>query len=337
MNKMEPVRAVNLGGWLVLERWMRPSLFEGITGFDETQFCLQAHNVKQQLDEHRESFITESDFKWIKDHGLNVIRLPYPYWLFGDIQPYYGCVNKLDQIMDWAQKYELKVLLDLHTAPGCQNGFDNGGQLGVLTWHTKTENIELTLEILDKVALRYKNHPALWGMEVLNEPHWTLDQAFIQSFYEQAYTRLRSILKQVTVLGFHDAFRASVWKSFLTNKENVILDLHLYQSFDKKFENAGLEFNVKYPLEAYTALFEELSSYTKVIIGEWSLGLDHKNFRQLDDFNKMLGLRAFGAAQLMAFEKTNGWVFWNYKIEDLSSGWNFRSLVERGILPHEYR
>lgn len=337
MNKMEPIRAVNLGGWLVLERWMRPSLFEGINGFDETQFCLQAKDVKGQLDTHRETFITEADFKWIKDHGLNVVRLPYPYWLFGDIQPYYGCVAKLDQIMDWAHKYDLKVLLDLHTAPGCQNGFDNGGQLGVLTWHTKPENIELTLEILEKVAHRYKDHPALWGMEILNEPHWTLDLDFVQAFYEQAYTRLRAIVHPQTVLVFHDAFRAKVWKAFLSDKDNVILDLHLYQSFDKKFEKAGLASNVIYPLEAYTSLFDELKTTTRFIIGEWSLGLDPKQLQPLDEFNRNLGLRAFGATQLMAFEKTDGWVFWNYKIEDLSSGWNFKSLVERGILPHDYR
>lgn len=334
---MDHVRSVNLGGWLVLERWMRPSLFEGIDGYDETQFCLQAKNVKQQLDDHRESFITEVDFKWIKDHGLNVVRLPYPYWLFGDIAPYYGCVDKLDQIMDWAQKYDLKVLLDLHTAPGCQNGFDNGGQLGVLTWHTKAENLDLTIEILQKVAHRYKEHPALWGMEVLNEPHMSYEIPFVEAFYERAYRSLRGILKPETQIVFHDAFRAKAWKSFMKDKENVILDVHLYQNFDEKFHQAGIDFNVKYPLETYPALLEDISSYVRVIVGEWSLGLHHRNFDKLDDFNKILGLRAFGATQLLAFEKAYGWVFWNYKIEDLSSGWNFKSLVERGILPHEYR
>lgn len=334
---MDKVRAVNLGGWLVLEYWMRPTLFEGIEGFDETQFSLQAKDLKKQLDDHRESFIVEEDFKWIKDHGLNVIRVPYPYWLFGDIEPYYGCVDKLDQIMDWAHKYDLKVLLDLHTAPGCQNGFDNGGQLGVLTWHTKPENLALTIEILDKVALRYKDHPALWAMQVLNEPHWTHEISFIEAFYEDAYQHLRAILKPETEIVFHDAFRHTVWKSFLENKKNVILDLHLYQGFDEKFNKAGLDKNVVFPLEHYPVLLSEISSYVRCIVGEWSLGLNPENFEDLDEFNKTCGLRAFGVTQLLAFEKCYGWVFWNYKIEELNSGWNFKSLVEKGILPHEYR
>ena len=30
------LRGVNLGGWLVLEKWMTPSVFEGLQATDET-------------------------------------------------------------------------------------------------------------------------------------------------------------------------------------------------------------------------------------------------------------------------------------------------------------
>lgn len=30
------LQGVNLGGWLVLEKWMTPSLFDGTTAADET-------------------------------------------------------------------------------------------------------------------------------------------------------------------------------------------------------------------------------------------------------------------------------------------------------------
>ena len=50
---MSQIRAVNLGGWLVLERWMRESLFEGVSGQDETQFCLQVPDKKVKLEAHR--------------------------------------------------------------------------------------------------------------------------------------------------------------------------------------------------------------------------------------------------------------------------------------------
>ena len=35
------LRGVNLGGWLVLEKWMTPSVFEGLDAVDETTFCVE--------------------------------------------------------------------------------------------------------------------------------------------------------------------------------------------------------------------------------------------------------------------------------------------------------
>ena len=34
------LRGVNLGSWLVLEKWMVPSLFEGVEATDETTWCV---------------------------------------------------------------------------------------------------------------------------------------------------------------------------------------------------------------------------------------------------------------------------------------------------------
>jgi glucan 1,3-beta-glucosidase len=35
------LRGVNLGGWLVLEKWMAPSLFAGLDATDETTWCVE--------------------------------------------------------------------------------------------------------------------------------------------------------------------------------------------------------------------------------------------------------------------------------------------------------
>ena len=35
------LRGVNLGGWLVLEKWMTPSVFEGLQATDETTWCAE--------------------------------------------------------------------------------------------------------------------------------------------------------------------------------------------------------------------------------------------------------------------------------------------------------
>jgi glucan 1,3-beta-glucosidase len=36
--------------------------------------------------------------------------------------------------LNWARKYGLRVNLDLHTAPGSQNGWNHSGRLGSIGW-----------------------------------------------------------------------------------------------------------------------------------------------------------------------------------------------------------
>lgn len=38
---MDKIRGVNLGNWLVLEKWMHPALFEGTSAEDEDELCRQ--------------------------------------------------------------------------------------------------------------------------------------------------------------------------------------------------------------------------------------------------------------------------------------------------------
>ena len=40
-------------------------------------------------------------------------------------------IEYLDKAFDWAEETGLQILIDLHTAPDSQNGFDNGGICGL--------------------------------------------------------------------------------------------------------------------------------------------------------------------------------------------------------------
>lgn len=70
----------------------------------------------------------------MKEYGLNAARIPIGYWAF-DVQPGESYL-KLDQwamllrACGWAQKHGIKVIVDLHGAPGSQNG----EHAGILLW-----------------------------------------------------------------------------------------------------------------------------------------------------------------------------------------------------------
>lgn len=71
-------RGVNLGSWFVLEGWMAPqSVFrEAIKPKQSDMDVAKGGNPKRILEEHWDSWIVDEDWKWIKEHGYNSVRIP---------------------------------------------------------------------------------------------------------------------------------------------------------------------------------------------------------------------------------------------------------------------
>ena len=99
------LRGVNLGGWLLLEKWMTPSIFAGTGAIDEYTF-MQTEGAAQKIDDHRKSFITEDDFKWLKRNGVNAVRIPIGYWIFDGDDPYVPAIEHLD----WAIAMAINIV-----------------------------------------------------------------------------------------------------------------------------------------------------------------------------------------------------------------------------------
>ena len=231
------IRGVNLGAWLVLERWMTPDTYRGTDAQDEYNLCLMlGDKARSRLDQHRDNFITSSDFRWIKKCGLNAVRLPVGYWALEAPKPYVECSRYIDFALDECERNQLKLVLDLHGAPGSQNGWDHSGRAGPINWPKDPKNIQQTLDVLESFAQRYGDHPALYGMELLNEPRPEVQLDILQQFYEDGYTRVRKHLNPDVAVIIHDSFRPLAWKKFMQQPafNNVILDTHLYQCFDDK-------------------------------------------------------------------------------------------------------
>ena len=169
------IKGVNLGNWLVLEKWMNPALFDGTTADDEYYLPTQLDPAvyEARIRTHRAEYINERDSATIKSWGLNSVRIPVPYFIFGDRAPFIGCIDELDKAFNWAEKYGLTILIDLHTAPMSQNGFDNGGISGVCKWAQLPDEVEFVLSVLERLAKRYGHRRALMGIEIINEPNTT--------------------------------------------------------------------------------------------------------------------------------------------------------------------
>jgi glucan 1,3-beta-glucosidase len=114
-----PVRGVNIGGWLVLESWITPSIFTPYGGsvVDEWTLSQNVPDAESILQSHWSSWASLGDFQKIASNGFNLVRIPIGYWAFQkfDGDPYIqGAADYLDQAIGWARETGLKIWIDLH-------------------------------------------------------------------------------------------------------------------------------------------------------------------------------------------------------------------------------
>lgn len=336
-NSAAKIRGVNLGAWLVLEKWMVPDIYQGTDAEDEYTLCQTlGDQAKSRLDQHRETFITADDFTWIRQCGLNAVRLPVGYWALENPKPYVECARFIDFALDQAQQNGLKLLLDLHGAPGSQNGWDHSGRAGAINWPAP-QNVNETLRVLESFAQRYGKHPALYGIELLNEPRNTVPLEILQQFYRDAYPRLRRYLAPEVAIVFHDSFRPLAWKQFMQEPafSNVILDTHIYQCFNEADRTRSAREQLAVALDRTDSLNEMQREELPTIVGEWSLSLPGHSLHGLSPVQVESVFRGYGGAQLLSYESTRGWFFWSYKLQ-AASEWNFRHCVKNGWLPAKF-
>lgn len=186
--------------------------------------------------------MTWQDFNKIKQSGFNVVRIPVGYWAYDSSNsPYVGGADVyIDAAIDWARSLGLKIIVDLHGAPGSQNGYDNSGQrMDGPQWQTGN-NVQRTLGVLKTISQKYAQtsyQDVVIGIQLLNEPALYNGLSFdvTKQFYRDGYGQVREVSDTPVIL--HDGFKApNEWNAFLTpsdnNAQNVAIDHHEYQIFD---------------------------------------------------------------------------------------------------------
>ena len=185
------------------------------------------------------------------------VRLSFTYpcadWAYTNSPPYIsGAAPYIETAISWARSTGLKVWIDLHGAPGSQNGFDNSGHNGTVGWG-EGNTVTDTLAIIQHVANQYAQpqyQDVVVGIELLNEPLTSkIAGGFdtVQSYYNQGYADVRAISNTPVIMqdGFNNA---SMWDGTLTapQAQNVIIDHHEYQCFTQALIDLSPEVCVHY-------------------------------------------------------------------------------------------
>lgn len=328
MPTTNSVNGINLGGWLVLEKWITPSVFQGSKAVDEYGFCKPGGVAAAKvLDKHRRTFITKKDFICMKRQGITAVRIPVGYWLFGNTPPFIAAVDYLDKAFEWAEATGISVLLCLHGAPGSQNGEMHSGKQGLVGWHTNPANITASLAFIEKLARRYKHSPQLWGIELLNEPALVIPKRLLKSYYKQAYSIIRRQAGPNVRVVINDIYKPLRWNwtlrwPFYTN---VYIDSHQYQVFTLHHKRMGLPAHIAFTKRQVAWQLVRMRWHHRIIVGEWSAALDTQSLTGFASHDLSQAYRTYFDIQDKIYAKTDGSFYWTYKTE-ADGPWSYQAM-----------
>jgi endoglucanase len=199
------IKGTNLGNWLVPEGYMfkfndasSPRLINRT--ISELIGPAAARDFwKKFLD----VYITADDIHYLKEIGMNSIRIPFNYRLFtteyymGSSDPSRG-FTYLDRVISWCKREKLYVLLDMHCAPGGQTGDNIDDGYGYPFLFDSEKDQAECAAIWKRIAAHYKNETIIMGYDLLNEPiaHY-FDKAKLNPLLEPVYKKITKAIREV--------------------------------------------------------------------------------------------------------------------------------------------
>ncbi|KAF1359149.1 glycoside hydrolase [Lizonia empirigonia] len=286
-----PIRGVNVGGWLNIEPFITPSFFENFGARDGVvdEYTLLTKlgptKAKSSLEKHYSTFVNRQTFADIRAAGMDHVRFPFGYWIVQtyDGDPYLAQVSwrYLLRAIEYCRQNGLRVNLDLHGAPGSQNGWNHSGRQGVIGWLNGTDgdlNAQRTLDIHHKLSVffaqpRYKNVVTMYGL--VNEPrNVELDTARVVNWTQTAINQIRA--DNITgIIVFGDGFMGlDNWQGKLQGNDNLLLDVHQYVIFNIDQLSLGHRDKLNFACAAWTQQSQRSMNTTTgfgpTMCGEWS-------------------------------------------------------------------
>lgn len=362
------LRGVNIGGWLVLEKWMTSDVFSDTNATDQWTFD-QTDGAEAALQEHWSTYFTEDDVTTIASWGINAVRIPIGYWAYNNTgTPYIsGADAYLEKAIEWCRAAGIKVLVDCHGSPGSQNGFDNSGHAGNVEWQSG-DNMDVSISVLETMAAKYGSmdySDVVFGLELTNEPiSWDEnDFATTKQWAQDAYAAVVAKAENPDLnIIMHDGFMGpDNWEAVgsAVNGDSSLadsrfwIDTHLYQNQVASDSTLTQEEHIEKACNWSTTELLPASVNLPVIVGEFSAqtnicanpdgstlagsvcyidGCQCSSNVDIEYWNEPLinATRMFLEAEMDTFEShARGYFMWTYKGP---GAWGYTNAVKYGLV-----
>ncbi|KAL7957933.1 glycoside hydrolase family 5 protein [Trichoderma compactum] len=355
-------RGVNLGSQFIIEPWMASDEFAsmGCGGLNDEWSCVQKLGqdaADAAFQKHWDTWITQDDISQIKSLGLNTVRIPVGFWIREDLVQEgeffpRGGIQYLDRLVGWCNDAGIYVIVDLHGGPGAQfpNQQYTGHGVSQPGFYTQ-DNYARAADFLEWMTERIHTnatYASVGMLEVINEPVHSGDypsQAadMVNTYYPLAWNRIRDTESRLGVSDdkrLHIQFMDASWgsgdpTSALPSTEFAAFDDHRYLKWDT---------SVTATKDGYINAACSDQRPADAIIGEWSISVadsvqDNSELGIRDRTDQAGWYQQFWAAQVQAFEKSAGWVFWTWKCNWIAGyndwRWCLQAAVAAGAVPKD--
>ena len=307
-------RGLGIGTWLNMEHFMIgiPTPDNQIRKTVREKYGKEAADLF--FDRFIRSFITEKDFAFLKECGVNVVRVPFNYRLFIDDQNPYEYKEEgmiyLNYLLDLCDKYQIYLMADLHTAPGGQNPdwhADNNTGIPQF-WHYKIFRDQI-VKLWGYIAGHCREREYLLGYDVINEPYLIDAPDVLHDFYKDVTASIRKEDPNHIIFLEGDFFAMKFDCIREITDENTALTFHYYPTvWEPEL------FEPSYNKEARCAKFREILNGIAsireqfgrpVLCGEAGYDIDKNNVEHTWELIEET-LRMFNESEI-------SWTLWCYK------------------------
>jgi len=344
---------LNLGGWLAQEAVIDPTWWAQYSGGAVDEWGLCANLGKQcgpVLERRYATYITPSDIDKYAAAGITILRIPTTYaaWVKVPGSQFYSGnqVSFLKTIATYAiTKYNMHVIVDVHSLPGGVNGMGFGEAEGHYGWFNNQTALTYSYKAIDAVIayVQGSGFPQSYTIEPINEP---VDSRSIYDFGTPAalsdngaawtLTYIKGVIAKVAATNpkipvmFQGSFKGEAfWSPSFPASTNLVFDVHNYYFAGRPTDSDTVSADI-----CSDAKISAGDGKFPVFIGEWSIqtAADNKFANRKKNLNT--GLYAFGKYE-------QGSAYWTAKFfgnvpvegEGVQGDyWNYSAFIDMGYI-----
>ncbi|KAJ7595139.1 glycoside hydrolase superfamily [Mycena floridula] len=303
--------------WFVLERWICNAPFRSAASPAQSDLDVtRGQDSKSIMD----SWITETDFAWIAQWGLNSVHR------FHNV--YSGAWHRIVKAIQTAHRHGLGVLLNLHAAPGKQNPDAHARTSNSPAFFSDKHRRQHTIRVLRTLVQNLAEFPNVISIELLNKPQPSSDDVLKN-------VEIRSI-DPTLPLYLGDCWRMENYAQFIKaigGRTLTVLDHHLYRCFTAQDTSIPAMEHARILQDDTSKTFARVSELIggALVISEWSGALNPGSIRNKGNWDEEQ--KAY-ISSIQRLRHCAGWWFWTYKKQESGDkGWSLRHAIEGGIFP----